>query len=245
MQSTFNHENETKTHVAMIMDGNGRWAQSRGMLRIEGHRRGMETVRKMVEAAPELGVGTLTLYAFSSDNWKRPAAEVEALMRLFQLYLKREVKKCIENGVRLSVVGRRDRFPQRLQRAMERAEKASRHCQRLHLRIAADYSARDMILRAAQRVASDESLSRELFARHLSGEPHDGEPTPDVDLLVRTGGEKRLSDFLLWECAYAELFFTPKMWPEFEKSDFKQAIDDFRQRERRFGEVPVAHANAA
>lgn len=245
-QSTFNNEWESKLHVAIIMDGNGRWAQSRGLPRVEGHRRGMETVRTVVESAPELGVSTLTLYAFSADNWKRPPAEVEALMRLFQLYLKKEVSKCIENGVRLSVIGRRDRFSERLQRAIARAEDASRHCTTLHLRIAADYSARDMILQAANHFKNGDKISREKFAAFLSGDVHKGERAPDVDLLIRTGGEQRLSDFLLWECAYAELFFTPRMWPEFSKQNFVQAIADFRQRERRFGEVPtVTTAHAA
>ncbi|MFQ5628356.1 MAG: di-trans,poly-cis-decaprenylcistransferase [bacterium] len=242
MQSTFDSDLDSKLHVAMIMDGNGRWAQSRGYPRIEGHRKGMGTVRKVVEAAPELGVGTLTLYAFSSDNWKRPPSEVDALMRLFQLYLKKEVAKCIENGVRLSVIGRRDRFSERLQGAIARAEKTSQHCTTLHLRIAADYSARDMILRAAKNFHDDTKASREQFSRYLSGDLHTGEPSPDVDLLIRTGGEQRLSDFLLWECAYAELFFMPKMWPDFSKPDFARAVADFKHRERRFGEVPVANA---
>ena len=199
MQSTFSKENESHLHIAMIMDGNGRWAQARGLPRVEGHRRGMETVRRVVEMAPELGVGTLTLYAFSSDNWKRPPAEVEALMRLFQLYLKKEVSKCIENGVRLSVIGRRDRFSERLQRAIARAEEASRHCTTLHLRIAADYSARDMILFAANHFRNGNEACREKFAAFLSGNIHSGEISPDVDLLIRTGGGQRLSDFLLWE----------------------------------------------
>lgn len=246
MRSTFDAQDGDKLHVAIIMDGNGRWAQARGLPRVEGHRKGMETVRLVVEAAPEFGVDMLTLYAFSSDNWKRPANEVDALMRLFRYYLNKEVDKCIENGVRISIIGRRDRFSDRLRRAISRAERLSKNGRNLHLRIAADYSARDMILHAAQRCRRiGAAFSREQFAAYLGGALHPGEPSPDVDLLIRTGGEQRLSDFLLWECAYAELYFTPRMWPDFSKEDFAEAIAEFRRRERRFGAVPGTTAHAA
>ena len=216
------------------MDGNGRWATARGMPRVAGHRAGAEALRRTVEAAPDLGIGTLTIYAFSSDNWRRPGEEVSALMRLFRSYLRNEQAKCIENGVRISVIGRRDRLPRMLLPAIESVEAVTARGSVLHLRIAVDYSSRDAILRAAQ--ACGESPTREEFSAALGG--------PDVDLLIRTGGEQRLSDFLLWECAYAELIFTPRMWPDFEAADLAAAVREFRSRERRFGAVPVVAAQA-
>ncbi len=225
-------------HVAIIMDGNGRWAVSRGRPRTAGHVAGVEAVRRAVEAARDLGVGTLTLFAFSSDNWKRPDMEVRALMRLFRSYLTAESAKCAENGVRISVIGRRDRLPSGLVRVIEEAERATARADRFLLRIAVDYSARDAILRAAARLRGGEP-SREAFARLLS-DPHEEKPVPDVDLLIRTGGEQRLSDFLLWECAYAELVFTDRMWPDFSGADLADAVREFQRRERRFGAVPVA-----
>jgi undecaprenyl diphosphate synthase len=233
----------TKLHVAIIMDGNGRWAVSRGRPRTAGHVAGVEAVRRTVEAARDLGVGTLTLFAFSSDNWKRPDMEVRALMRLFRSYLMAESAKCAENGVRISVIGRRDRLSRGLVRVIEEAESATARAGRFLLRIAVDYSARDAILRAAARLSGGEP-SREAFARLLSdsyeGDPHKGCPVPDVDLLIRTGGEQRLSDFLLWECAYAELVFTDRMWPDFSGVDLVAAVREFQRRERRFGTVPAA-----
>ncbi len=223
-----------KLHAAIIMDGNGRWAQARGLPRIAGHRAGAEALRRAVEAAPALGIGTITVYAFSSDNWKRPPAEVGALMRLFHNYLRKERERSIEKGMRISVIGRRERLPGMLLPAIEAAEKATAHCSTLHLRIAVDYSSRDAIVAAARRLRNN--ASRESFSAALGGP--DG--APDVDLLIRTGGEQRLSDFLLWECAYAELVFTPRMWPDFDASDLKAAVADFHSRERRFGTVPQA-----
>jgi undecaprenyl diphosphate synthase len=223
-------------HVAVIMDGNGRWAVSRGRPRTAGHAAGVEAVRRVVEAAADLGIGTLTLFAFSSDNWRRPDVEVRALMRLFRSYLMAEAGKCAENGVRIAVIGRRDRLSPGLVRVIEDAEAATAHTDRSLLRIAVDYSARDAILRAAARLRGEPS--REDFARLLA-DPHDGRPVPDVDLLIRTGGEQRLSDFLLWECAYAELVFTDRMWPDFTGADLAEAIREFYRRERRFGTVPA------
>jgi undecaprenyl diphosphate synthase len=227
-------------HVAIIMDGNGRWAQARGRGRTAGHEAGADAVRRTVEAAPELGVGTLTLFAFSSDNWQRPPREVGALMRLFRSYLAAEAERCADEGVRIAVIGRRDRLSAPLCRAVERAEAATARADKFLLRIAVDYSARDAILRAARRLnghgAGPEDLCREAFARLLAA-PHDALPVPDVDLLIRTGGEKRLSDFLLWECAYAELVFTDRMWPDFAAADLEAALHEFRARERRFGRV--------
>jgi undecaprenyl diphosphate synthase len=224
--------------VAIIMDGNGRWALQRGRPRTAGHVAGVEAVRRTVEAARDLGVGTLTLFAFSSDNWKRPDVEVRALMRLFRSYLTAESDKCVENGVRISVIGRRDRLSPGLVRVIEEAEARTAAADRFLLRIAVDYSARDAILRAATRLRVGEP-SREAFARLLA-DPHEGLPVPDVDLLIRTGGEKRLSDFLLWECAYAELVFTERMWPDFSAVDLAEAVREFSRRERRFGTVPVS-----
>jgi undecaprenyl diphosphate synthase len=217
-------------HAAIIMDGNGRWATARGLPRIAGHRAGAEALRRTVESAPDTGIGTLTVYAFSSDNWRRPPTEVSALMRLFHNYLRREQERCIRNGVRISVIGRRDRLPRMLLPAIEAAERATRGGTRLHLRIAVDYSSRDAILQAARELKAD--AGREDISEALG--------SPDVDLLIRTGGEQRLSDFLLWECAYAELLFTPRMWPDFDVSDLAAAVAEFHSRERRFGAVPNA-----
>src|SRR4051812_31259382 len=191
-----------RLHVAIIMDGNGRWATQRGLPRSAGHRAGVQTVQRVVEAAPELGIGTLTLFAFSSDNWRRPEQEVSALMALLRHYLRAELARLIDNGVRLTVIGRRDRLPEGLAEEITRAEQASSTGTGLHVRIALDYSARDAIAAAAARWRPDHLPSREAFDRFLAGpEAASGN---DVDLLIRTGGEKRLSDFLLWESAYAE-----------------------------------------
>jgi undecaprenyl diphosphate synthase len=233
-------------HVAIIMDGNGRWATARGQLRTAGHIAGARTVRKIVEAAPDCGIGILTLYAFSADNWRRPSREVALLMRLFRRYLVSEVARCVTNGVRMKIIGRRDRVPAELLRAICNAESATRHGRTLELRIAVDYSSRDAILRAARNIAHEPSRDsgndRELFARLLARVDNGVETSRDVDLLIRTGGEQRLSDFLLWECAYAELYFTRRMWPEFSAGDLAQAVEEFRARERRFGAVPAVAA---
>ncbi len=222
---------ESDLHVAIIMDGNGRWATARGLPRIEGHRRGALAVRRTVEAATALGIGTLTLYAFSSDNWQRPPDEVSALMRLFLDYLHRETAECAEKGIRLNVIGRRDRLSPTLSEEIERSEAVTAGGTRLGLRIAVDYSSRDTILRAARQWKGTGEPTREEFARLVAG------AAPDVDLLIRTGGEQRLSDFLLWECAYAELHFTRRMWPDFERADLEAALRDFQSRERRYGTV--------
>jgi undecaprenyl diphosphate synthase len=228
-------------HVAVIMDGNGRWAAARGWPRTAGHREGARVVRRVVEAAPAAGVRTLTLYAFSSDNWERPRREVSALLRLFRGYLASEVARCVENGVRLTVIGRRDRLPEALRRAIGGAEAATAGGERLWLRLAIDYSGRDAILRAAA-AAGGRAVTRERFAVLLGEAVGAAEAVPEVDLLIRTGGERRLSDFLLWECAYAELHFTDRMWPEFDAGALAEAVDWYRGRERRFGRVPLAAA---
>jgi undecaprenyl diphosphate synthase len=208
------------------MDGNGRWALSRGLPREAGHRAGVETVRRIVRDAPGLGIGILTLFAFSSDNWRRPPAEVEALMFLFRRYLDQEAARALENGVRVEVIGRRDRLSPTLRDAIARVEGSTAGGERLRLRIAIDYSARDAILSAARGL---QELSRDTLQSALG---------PPVDLLIRTGGERRLSDFLLWECAYAELVFSRTMWPDFGAGDLASAVQEFRRRERRFGGVP-------
>ena len=232
------HSELAGLHVAIILDGNGRWARARGLPRATGHRAGVEAVRRVVRAAPELGIGTLTLYAFSADNWQRPQSEVDTLLRLLHEYLLAETNQCAAHGIRLSVIGRRDRLSPSLREAIEAAESASAAGKALHLRIAIDYSAREAIFRAACRFYKVTELSHESFARVLGEVNHDG--AHDVDLLIRTGGEQRLSDFLLWESAYAELVFTPRMWPEFDAADLAAAVREFHARERRFGRIPDA-----
>jgi len=229
-------------HVAIIMDGNGRWANARGRPRTAGHIAGARVVRKIVEAAPDCGIGMLTLYAFSADNWARPSREVALLMRLFRRYLVAETDRCVTNDVRMHIVGRRDRIPAELLRAIRAAEDATKEGTRLDLRIAVDYSARDALLRAAQRLSGADSITRDDLSRAMAKVDHwDGE-SRDVDLLIRTGGEKRLSDFLLWECAYAELFFTDRRCPDFTAADLQVAVNEFHTRKRRFWTVPEAAA---
>lgn len=221
-------------HVAIIMDGNGRWATARGRPRSVGHRAGAAAVRRVVEAAPALGIRTLTLYAFSSDNWKRPPAEVSQLLRLFLRYLRTETARCREQGVAVGVIGRRDRLPDVLRRAIENAEADTASGSQLTLRLAIDYSARDAIVRASA-AAGGAAATRAEFAAALAAALNARAPVPDVDLLIRTGGERRLSDFLLWECAYAELYFTACCWPDFDAAALREALRDYGERTRRFG----------
>jgi undecaprenyl diphosphate synthase len=201
------------------------------MPRQAGHAAGVEALGRVVEAAPDLGIGTLTVYAFSSDNWQRPKTEVGALMALMRRYIAAETRRLAEGGARITVIGRRDRLPEEVAADIARAERATANGTKLHLRVAIDYSARDAILAAAEAAARAGDFTREGLSSHLTGlEAH-----RDVDLLIRTGGEKRLSDFLLWECAYAELYFTDRLWPDFGAEDLAAAVDAFRSRERRFG----------
>ena len=225
-------------HVAIIMDGNGRWARRRGLPRVAGHRVGLGTARHIVEHASDAGIRCLTLYAFSSDNWRRPPAEVDRIFWLLRAFLRMETERMRQRGARLEVIGRRDRLPNTVLRSIETAEAATARGSGLHLRVAIDYSARDSIARAARAciessagTATVESLTARI-TRELAGE------SGEVDLLIRTGGEQRLSDYLLWESAYAELVFSPRMWPEFSEADFDAALSEFRRRERRFGAVP-------
>jgi undecaprenyl diphosphate synthase len=224
-------------HAAIIMDGNGRWAVERELPRVAGHRAGVEAVRRVVEAAPGLGIGTLTLYAFSAANWSRPAGEVRGLLGLLRDYLRSQTEGCVERGVRVAVIGRRDRLPTSLEAAIATAESATAGGNTLLLRLALDYSARDSILRAARKAPRRGTLTQAAFERLLAG-VDGGTPVPPVDLLIRSGGEQRLSDFLLWESAYAELVFTPTMWPDFTATDLEAAVREFRGRDRRFGGLP-------
>jgi undecaprenyl diphosphate synthase len=242
----------TGLNVGVIMDGNGRWAAQRGLPRLAGHRAGAESVRRTLEAAPDLGVTCLTLYAFSTDNWKRPPDEVSGLMRLLALYMKQEAANCYKNGVQVRLIGRRDRLPRPVQEAIRAAEILTRPCDRIQLRLALDYSSRDAIVAATARLASEikmenghaRPVTRERFAAALGEAVGADEPARDLDLLIRTSGEQRLSDFLLWEAAYAELYFTPVLWPDFDAAELERAVADFRSRHRRFGAVTETPAPA-
>ena len=226
-------------HVAIVMDGNGRWATRRNLPRAIGHGAGVEALRRTVEAAPDAGIAVLTVFAFSTDNWRRPPAEVDGLMSLLDAYLRRDASRLVSAGVRLSVIGRRDRLAAGLCNAIATAEQATESGTRLHLRVAIDYSARDAIVSAAGILAAGTSFTspgtRAGFASALAD---CAGTSPDVDLLIRTGGEKRLSDFLLWESAYAELCFLDVMWPDFGPEALAGAVADFARRERRFGVLP-------
>lgn len=219
------------------MDGNGRWALARGRPREQGHVAGASAVRRTVEAAPRFGITTLTLYAFSSDNWRRPRGEVDNLMVLLQKFLDAEGANLVSQGVRFSVIGRRDRIPIALARSIAAVEERTLAGDALHLRVAIDYSARDGIVAAAARLAGGTAATREAFERCLCEAIHAPSGTRDVDLLIRTGGEKRLSDFLLWESAYAELYFTDVPWPDFAEADLEHAVRAFAARDRRYGGI--------
>ena len=224
-------------HVAIIMDGNGRWAQARGMQRTDGHRAGAEALRRTIEAAPGCGVTTLTVYAFSSDNWKRPESEISELMKLFRLHLLKAAHRGVSEGVKVSVIGRRDRLPGAVQMAIATAEGITRKGENLHLRIAVDYSSRDALIKAVNKLRHQE-ITRDNLAEKLNEDVL----APDVDLLIRTSGEQRLSDFLLWECAYSELYFTKVLWPDFGSRDLAEAVNSFQSRDRRFGGIEAVKA---
>ncbi len=230
---------EKTLHVAIIMDGNGRWAQARGLVRTEGHKQGVEAAATAVREAACLPIKTLTLYAFSSDNWKRPKAEVETLMGLMKGFLQDETNRCLKEGIRLDIIGRRDRLNAGVRFAIERAESLTRKQNRLLLRIAIDYSARDALVLAASQFQSE---GRDAFAAAYARAIHASVPVSDIDLLIRTGGEQRLSDFLLWESAYAELFFLEKFWPDFCPEDLAATVAQYQHRNRRFGRTEPALA---
>jgi undecaprenyl diphosphate synthase len=225
-------------HVAIIMDGNGRWAERRGLNRTIGHQVGARAVRRVVEAAARASIDILTLYAFSADNWSRPPQEVAALMRLLKRYLVSETARCLDNDVRLSVIGRRDRLSRDLVDTIEHTEKLTARGRGLHLRLAVDYSARAAIAGAARLLQSTGDGTAD-FETCLAAATHSDVGTP-VDLLIRTGGERRLSDFLLWECAYAELVFVDTCWPDFDETAFHLALGEFASRDRRFGGLSKA-----
>ena len=228
---------QDRFHVAINMDGNGRWALLRGQPRKAGHVAGATAVRRTVESAPALGITTLTLYAFSSDNWRRPRGEVDNLLFLLQQHMDSECGRLMEGGVRYSVIGRRDRLPPSLRRTIAHVEERTSNGTSLHLRVAIDYSARDALVAAAGRLPKGITPSRETFARSLCEAIHAPGGTRDVDLLIRTGGEQRLSDFLLWESAYAELYFTDVLWPDFTGADLATAVEAFAARDRRYGGI--------
>ncbi len=240
-------------HVAIIMDGNGRWARRRGLERAAGHRAGAEAVRRVVEAAARRRLGWLTLYAFSTENWRRPRAETQALWELLRQFLLAEEPALRRQEIRLSAIGRRDRLPRAARTVLEWVERRTAAARGLHLRLALDYGSHWAIAAAARLAAEEalagrllpDSLTPETFARLLaraSGQPAEAEPAPPPDLLIRTGGERRLSNFLLWECAYAELWFTPVLWPDFDAGTLEEACREFQRRQRNFGGLPAAAA---
>ena len=227
-------------HVAIIMDGNGRWAKQRQLSRVKGHEKGAEAVRTTVRTCRELGVPFLTLYAFSTENWQRPKTEVSALMGLLRRFLEAELRELLKNGIRLHVIGRRERLPGNVQKALAAAVEETRQNSALQLNLALSYGGRDEITRAAQSLAVEVQAGRlrpaditeELLSARL-----DTAGIPDPDLLIRTGGDMRVSNFLLWQLAYTEIFVTPTLWPDFTPELFQQILNDFQSRERRFGRV--------
>lgn len=227
-------------HVAIIMDGNGRWAKARGLPRVAGHRRGADAVRRVIRGAAELGIPVLTLFAFSTENWTRPEAEVSDLMGLLRHYLRHELDELARNGARLRVIGDRDRLAPDIVRDIAEAEARTRGNTRIDVNICINYGARDEILRATRSLASKVAAG-EIKADEIDDERFERElltaGVPDPDLLIRTSGERRISNFLLWQCAYAELVFVDTLWPDFEKDHLEEAVAEFRRRERRYGGV--------
>ena len=224
-------------HIAIIMDGNGRWAARRRLPRTAGHRAGATAVNTVVEAAARRRVSTLTLYAFSAGNWHRPEGEVSALFGLFKRHLLTQTRRCLEQSIRINVIGRRDRLSMELRELIERSEQETVQCDGMRLRIAIDYSAQHSLVETCRRLRPQDEIDRSRFVERLAEVDHAALPAPEVDLLIRTGGEKRLSDFLLWECAYAELHFVDCLWPDFDASAFDAALQEYARRERRFGAI--------
>lgn len=227
-------------HIAIIMDGNGRWAQRQLRPRTLGHRAGADAVNRIVEAAARRRVGTLTLYAFSAANWQRPLDEVSGLFALFKHHLQTQTRRCIEQSIRINVIGRRDRLGAELLDLIERSERATAQCTGMRLRIAVDYSAQHSLIEVCRRLRSADGIDRSRFAETLAEVDHVALPAPEVDLLIRTGGEKRLSDFMLWECAYAELLFVDCLWPDFDERAFDEALQEYARRDRRFGAIDAS-----
>ena len=227
-------------HVGIIMDGNGRWAQKSGLPRTVGHKKGVETLKKVLKCAREEGIKVITLYAFSSENWSRPKEEVDTLMNLFREYLKNDVNDLLKEGVRVSFIGERDRFASDLIEKMNQIEDQTKNLDGFHVVLALSYGSRSDILNAVQKLAqkvkegdlTPYEIDMNFFSSHLSTAQ-----IPDPDLIIRTSGEQRISNFLLWEMAYSEFYFTPVLWPDFDEKEFKKAINDFEQRHRRFGNI--------
>lgn len=225
-------------HVGIIMDGNGRWAELRGLPRIEGHRRGVERSKEVIECAAELGLKSLTLYAFSTENWQRPSAEVTTLMKLLELYLKKELSRLMQDGIVFKTIGEIWRLPEHIQGVIKESEEKTSSNKGMVLVIALSYSGRNEIVRAVKKILRSgmvpDKLTEEVFSSYL-----DTVGLASADLIIRTSGEKRISNFLLWQAAYAELYFTETLWPDFSRDEFLLAIQDYQQRERRFGAIPV------
>ncbi|HID79674.1 MAG TPA: di-trans,poly-cis-decaprenylcistransferase [Aquifex aeolicus] len=221
------------SHVAFIMDGNGRWAKKRGLPRIYGHAEGVKSAERIIQTAKELGIKYLTFYAFSTENWKRPEEEVNFLMELLRWYLREKIPSFVEDDIRISFIGRRDRIPQETLKWMERAEKETARCGSLWVFVAVDYGGRDELVRAVNRIISEKKrkVDEKLIRRYLDLPLE----VPDPDLLIRTAGEKRVSNFLLWYLSYTEFYFADVLWPDFGKEEFLKALQDFSKRVRKFG----------
>jgi undecaprenyl diphosphate synthase len=229
---------DTPRHVAIIMDGNGRWAAARGLPRTEGHRRGVEALRKTVRAAGELGISCLTIFSFSSENWSRPASEIRDLMGLLRRFIRHDLAELHQSRVRVRVIGERDDLDPDIRRLLEEAEELTRDNDRLTLVVAFNYGARQEIARAAARLAAkvaEGQLASSAITADLLAQNLDAPDLPDPDLIIRTSGEQRLSNFLLWQAAYSELVFVPTYWPDFDRAALEGAIGEYRRRERRFG----------
>ncbi|TWU20207.1 Decaprenyl diphosphate synthase-like protein [Novipirellula galeiformis] len=244
IEDTSSERGETKRprHIAIIMDGNGRWAQTRGLPRIEGHRRGVETVRMISETASELKIDAITLYCLSSENWKRPETELQFLMHLLEQYMVEERRTIMDQGLRLKTIGRRDRLPENVLQAMDKTLAMSANNPGTQLVLAIDYGGRDEITHVARQLAREVaqgSLSESDISEDLINNRLYTAGLPDVDLMIRTGGDMRVSNFLLWQLSYSELWITDKCWPEFTREQFLGAIDDFAMRQRRFGGLNV------
>jgi len=227
---------EIPTHVAIIMDGNGRWALERGLSRLAGHKAGTENLREVIEASAEFGIKYLTIYAFSTENWKRPKEEIQGLMRIFKIMLDRELNNLHENGVQLRHIGRLDGIDKELQKKVREAIELTKNNQTLILNVAFNYGGRDEIIQAIKQIVANgvnvDDLNDDLFAKYL----YTAE-SPDPDLVIRTSGEFRCSNFLIWQCAYAEWYFTPTYWPDFNKNGLLQALVAYNERDRRYGKI--------
>lgn len=228
------------THIAIIMDGNGRWAKARGLPRGAGHERGVEALRRTVEAAREMGVRYVTVFSFSTENWRRPTSEVSALFGLLKAYIRRDLERLKRDGVRVRIAGTRENLPADIAELVGRAERETLHNTRFHLTVAFNYGGREEIVRGVQALAEDVAMGRlmpQQITEDMIAAVLDTREIPDPDLLIRTSGERRLSNFLLWQCAYAELVFSDVLWPDFDGEALRAAVDEYAQRERRYGAV--------